>query len=464
MKKLINFVFAICILINGAIANNLQISNLSFNDVNNTISCDVQWDNSWHDASGNFHDAIWIFFKFRTPGAQWKHANIQFSGTPPVDLTVNTSSDKKGAFIRRSAEGLGNISSATYKFDVLSSLGANPNFKVFGIEMVYIPSSSFSIGGVSSTGFYLHDPNDNTAGVLINSEAEIPTTAFTVTGNNGYSEDIPGPFPKGYGSFYCMKYKISQIQYAEFLNTLNTTQQNQRVASNVSVSSFNLFVMCDNPVPLSRNGIYFAGISDDGNYRFGCDRNNNGIINEADDGMEVSCNYLSQEDYLAYLDWAALRPPTRLEVWKICRGPELPVNSEWAWGTSINNEINPADIINSGTSTEVSTTTVIGPRFQFYPLRTGIFATSTSNRYYAGATYYGVMDMTIGMLESCVDIKSDNLDYTGNLGDGELNTIGDSDEIDFVLRCHYGNESINKFNSYISLIRTYNTTGGRGVR
>ncbi|NNF34461.1 MAG: hypothetical protein HKN68_10155, partial [Saprospiraceae bacterium] len=136
MKNVIWLYLFICISTLGLKANDLQITNLSFSDVNNTITFDVQWDNSWHDATGNFHDAVWVFVKYRTPGSQWKHANILFSGTPPTGMSIVTPVDRKGAFIRRSTQGLGNVAAGTYKFNIINSLGVNPSFKVFGVEMV----------------------------------------------------------------------------------------------------------------------------------------------------------------------------------------------------------------------------------------------------------------------------------------------------------------------------------------
>ncbi|NNF35207.1 MAG: hypothetical protein HKN68_13935, partial [Saprospiraceae bacterium] len=327
-----------------------------------------------------------------------------------------------------------------------------------------IPTGSFYIGGPSGTNRYLHDPNDVNAGILIQSEAAIPASSFTVTGTLSYDDDIPASYPKGYNSFYCMKYKISQRQYVEFLNTLNTTQQNERVESVLSQSIINRFVMCDNFAPQGRNGIYFVGTSDEGNYLFGCDLNNNGVINQVDDGQEISCNYLNREDYLAYLDWSALRVPTRLEIWKICRGPEMVIDSEMAWGSNIVNEININDVTNLDTSSEMLPTPVNGPMYEDAPLRTGIFANSSSNRFNSGATYYGVMDMTIGMLEYCTGLRGDDLNYIGNLGDGELTVIGESNEIDFLLSQIYGQSNINVLDGVLVVSRADFTTGGRGVR
>jgi len=88
--------------------------------------------------------------------------------------------------------------------------------KVFAIEMVYIPQGSFYIGSgaasFESNSFYKY-PNTTDA-YQISSEAAI--TVGTGTGNLYYNSGggdqvgpIPANFPKGFNSFYCMKYEIN---------------------------------------------------------------------------------------------------------------------------------------------------------------------------------------------------------------------------------------------------------------
>ena len=61
------------------------------------------------------------------------------------------------------------------------------------------------------------------------------------------------------------------------------------------------------------------------------------------------------------------------------------------------------------------------------PMRAGSFATSGSARVAAGATYYGVMEMSGNLWERCVTIgNSDGRSYTGSHGDGVLDSTGNA--------------------------------------
>ena len=113
----------------------------------------------------------------------------------------------------------------------------------------------------------------------------------------------------GYDAFYCMKYAITQSQYVDFLNCLPRTQQENRVVADITGTSVtNVFVMCDNTVPTGGNVIRCDANIGTGNITLYCDRNNNSIPNESDDRMSRACNCLRVIDWMAYLDWAGLRP------------------------------------------------------------------------------------------------------------------------------------------------------------
>src|SRR5262249_10316729 len=121
---------------------------------------------------------------------------------------------------------------------------------------------------------------------------------------------LTSAFPKGYNAFYIMKYEISQGQYADFLNATNSLVQSVHwLNSNGS----------------SRNTIVNTGTPPQ---QYSSSR------------PDRACNYLSWADYTAFLDWAALRPPTELEFEKACRGTNIAVTNEYAWGSTTYTDAN----------------------------------------------------------------------------------------------------------------------------
>ena len=284
--------------------------------------------------------------------------------------------------------------------------------------MVYITQGAFYVGsGGNEYGhFYAYGSNSP---YHITSEDAI--TIGTQNGNlyyqsSAYAGDISGPipasFPKGYNAFYCMKYEITQEQYSDFLNTLTSTQQTTRFAN--YFNSYRHFIKLV-------NGVY------------GCDANNNGILNEAADGQNIACNVLDWTDGIAYSDWSGMRPMTELEFEKICRGSATPVANEYAWGnTSITSAgTSNSNITNSGQDNEGSN--VNGANCNYYdndcipgPLRVGCFNGST--RQSCGASYYGVMEMSGNLFERCVTVgNSTGRAFTGTVGDGILDESGNAD-------------------------------------
>ncbi|MFN4122601.1 MAG: hypothetical protein ACK4GL_04770, partial [Flavobacteriales bacterium] len=132
-------------------------------------------------------------------------------------------------------------------------------------------------------------------------------------------------------------------------------------------------------------------------------------------------NNINWQDAIAFADWAGLRPMSEFEYEKICRGhdvtygPIYPIRNEFAWGnTSINNIpanglVAAADnSISEGLTTpatnqanchssnvNLNSSAVSGN--QQGPVRCGIFAAknfTTEQRRQAGASFYGVMEMT----------------------------------------------------------------------
>jgi formylglycine-generating enzyme required for sulfatase activity len=299
--------------------------------------------------------------------------------------------------------------------------------KVLGLVMVYIPEGSFNAGDNGSSNAALTKGSNDNRPWFITSEDAIEVTD---TASDGYyyissrdiwtdrwnaSEDVtgakftlPADFPKGYRPIYCMKYELTQQQYVDFLNTLNSTQALNRY----DTANFNHFgyTISEN------NGVYSTTHPD------------------------RACGFISPADGYAYADWAGLRPMTELEFEKICRGSGNPaIDLEFAWGTTYSKNA----VLARGTETDREYVTnaransyYLEEDFQAqFPLNAGIFAGPGKSRELSGAAYYGVMEMSTNLSELCVTIgNSYGRAFTYRNGNGQLAPDGFNDESFWPLR------------------------------
>ena len=467
-------------------ASNIQVSNIYQNNIdanNHRISFDIQWDDSWRKDSEepNNYDGVWIFIKYRdclekasgTPG-DYNHCWI---GTSNTDHTINAAT-VDGAPVSMVVEvGLTNISGTdrgmgiflyqpagdrvgSVVIDSLSILWSSGDhspaentltnsydIQVVSIEMVNIPTEGFYLGdGRSAT--YFRNPTNNDRPVYVNSNS-MDFLAETggledLTPNSGGSANISNSFPNGYDSFWAMKYEISQEQYMQFLNTLSRSNQNYRIATNITPATSNVsnvYVMSNNASRQYRNAIVCEPIIPVGGepIDFKMDYNGNRVYNEADDGASIACNYLSAHDIMAYLDWAALRPLTEFEFEKIGRGPYIGsygYTYQKAWGTATITEV--TGISNPGTATETSSNT--GEGICVYndnasvggPMRCGFASNaSTTDRYSCGASFYGIFELSGNVREPYMgfwDNANSDDNFGGESGDGLLNATGDANQ------------------------------------
>ncbi|MGK4567111.1 hypothetical protein [Flavobacterium sp. 3HN19-14] len=145
------FVFAV-----NANANNVQISGTTV--VGNQITFDITWDNSWfaNVAPANY-DAVWVFIKYQDCNTRlWAHAGLSTSSgdhSTSSPLVVDAVADGKGVFIHRSALGGGTVPVTSVTLTMTIPAGTY-NFKVFGIEMVNIPQSSFELGDATAASTF----------------------------------------------------------------------------------------------------------------------------------------------------------------------------------------------------------------------------------------------------------------------------------------------------------------------
>ena len=510
----------------AVLANNIQVSNTrfsAFDSINQTVkvNCTVSWDNSWRN--GTNYDAAWIFVKYRENKGVWKHATL--SNNPahhvvPNNAEVVCPADGKGVFLQQNA----NASNGTVSFNVeLSwnyaldgiSNSSGLDVQVYGLEMVYVPQGSFTIGnGTTAAGNSFQRGGISTQSYLISSEAGIavddqvasqavldagyPNTLWAAgfSGNviGDAFDTIPSTFPKGFKAFYCMKYELTQKAYVDFLNTLSYAQQEARTVTAPSSSAGTGALSSTNA---SRNGIdiMIPGINPTKPAVYANNLTSDGLYNQSNDGEYIACNFLSWADLAAYLDWSALRPMTEFEFEKACRGNVAPVGLEYAWGSTvltnavytanggllnsggINEEIRTQNYLNNLGNAAISTTFPTGP------LRVGIFASHVNNnnsRTLTGATFYGIMEMSGNIHERCVTIFNRPIgrQFIGTHGDGLLNNTGDANPSTWPgtdgagIGLRGGAFSNNSSSSRIAsraLIGTSSATrannfGGRGVR
>lgn len=474
-------------------ANNVNVNTITLTGQNSTnhyidAQFNLTWENSWRSSSApNNWDAVWLFVKYKksTGDTNWYHSYLSTNAgdhsvtnnngvIPAFSVGTTDISDTArgmGVFAYRNADGTGSINWQDVK--LRWNYGENGltesdtvTVKVCAIEMVYVPQGSFYVGsgGSESGAFYKYPTITNT--YQITGEGAI--TVGTATNNlyyqntSGSSGDqlgpIPATFPKGYAAFYCMKYEISQQQYVDFLNTLTTTQANNR---------------------------YTTGAT--GTCRYGISRSG-GVYSTTN--PYVACNLLSWSDLAAYFDWSGLRPMTELEFEKACRGTVAPVANEYAWGTT-NVATNAYTLSNGGLTNEGIATnysTTVGNMLYSLtrgtiggPVRVGIFAGNVNNtgRITAGATYYGIMEMSGNLMEHPVTVGNpEGRLFTGTHGNGLLDASGNSDVSSWpgtnALGSGFrgGRWNIAASDSYVSQriyaaattpYRDY-TYGGRGVR
>jgi formylglycine-generating enzyme required for sulfatase activity len=452
------------------ISNNIAITNTTLVGQNTGskftyVQFDVSWENSWrYNAGPTNWDAAWIFVKYQVFGQQWKHATIStlasdhsVTNDNGVPATINPTSDGKGVFAYRSnaitngTVGNVNWTGVTLKWnygtDNISDT-AQVTIKVFGIEMVNIPSGPFFIGDgtVGANQFrdgigYPFEIKGEGGLTFQNTSSSSTTQPSDPLRTSGYS--LSSGFPKGYQEFYLMKYEITQFQYMEFFNTLpnNTILKN---AKNIGLAGS------------ARNMLSWSGLANDG------------MVLTSGTG-DRACSNLGWVEFCAYADWAAMRPMSELEYEKASRGcdntstpvPVFPVQNEYAWGTTTINGIINANsgtyITNNNTSNEIINGPCQGYNALYCrssctgPVRVGIFAAQQCNsnqRENSGASYYGVMELSGNVAEIVVgtyDVCSGNGSPFSRTthGDGELSPNGHANVTNWLSNNCVGGSDLN---------------------
>jgi hypothetical protein len=354
------------------------------------------------------------------------------------------------------------------------------DLKVLAIHMVYVPKCAFWAGDGAT-----NSPQPHFWGATVNSVAQFSAgrtmDPFRVEGegaiklggestkNLGSRESfemarpedftgsktrtLPAAFPKGYEAFYCMKYEITQGEYVAFLNTLDSARQKKMIGGNPNAKAgTKVLGAARTAIKIAAPGREYP--LEEVSTRDGVSRlfrKDAAPATYETDSPYVPCCGLGMGENGAYLAWAGLRPMTELEYEKACRGPLKPVPNEYAWGTDqiagTNTTEPPRDgykLHNAGRPDEnvtwvgengpsetrgnaVWNGTVLQGRGSYPahhiggPLRVGIFATPESDRVRAGASYWGIMELSGNLMESTVAVgKLPGRRFKGTHGDGTL--------------------------------------------
>ncbi|HTO16265.1 MAG TPA: hypothetical protein VLZ83_10855 [Edaphocola sp.] len=465
MKKTILFFAFLFIGVSTSIANNVQLSNVSISNAGSgqiTVEFDLSWDNSWRVNVGPAnYDGVWVFFKYKLNNGKWTHLNLtgNNNSTPSgFSIFQNSGVNKVGAMIYRDASNLGsgNVSATNISLGVINNLPYDIDIRAFAIEMVYVPEPPIGRpvfgdgdGTTESTNALHYSNNYSTSNSNLpiycdaNSfdDSKLTNDGIYVDKNDTIQTLNPisalTAFPT-MKALWCMKYEVSQAQYRDFLNTLDSLQQSKRMDA----------------APNSAIGTKLFGITPVRNYLeiaipatstsaavIGCDANNNNIFDQSGDGEWVACNFLNWADMAAYLDWSGLAPMSEIQFERMCRGNSSAganpsVLGEFAWGDTTIMKV-PYILTNSGTEAEkVSNASTIAGNAVYgltatsanALLRSGVFATATSNRVTSGATYYGIMEMSGSVYEYCISIGQNagrSCKYVPN-GDGVLSANGNA--------------------------------------
>ncbi|MDR0982466.1 MAG: SUMF1/EgtB/PvdO family nonheme iron enzyme [Culturomica sp.] len=412
------------------------------------ISFSLSWDHAWRD---DFNwDAVWVFGKWSKDVTDtWHHLKLSPTGNiMPSGFTYDVgkidANTAGGIFIMRAKDSHGNVNNQTFTIKALRSnignitqedINENDVFiSLSAVEMVYIPYGGYYLGDGATANRL---GSNNGSMIAVNSEDALSVYPVT-SGNVGSGKSLPATYPKGYKGFYCMKHEVSQDQYVGFLNSLTRAQQKARIGNNLDELKAGEYVFGDKSRPSYRNGICVLSNSAGQPAIFGCNLNPAEPYFGDDDGRCIACNYLTPADMLAYCDWACLRPMSELEYEKACRKPypQAALGGEFVWNSAsgVNGLSGAGSLLNAGRVNEQPSSAAINVNYNngsFGPVRSAAFGTSNSTQAQAGATFWGLMEMSGNVAELCYSVDANSYFNTSDIynshGNGEINTSGVSD-------------------------------------
>jgi len=316
--------------------------------------------------------------------------------------------------------------------------GDKIEIRICALQMVYVPQGAFWVGdGTTNSVAGQFSAGGTTEPFRIESEHGVvlggPDKESLGNRNRFNCADdfsgakmrwLPPRFPKGFDAFYCMKHEITEGQMVDFLNTTPNP------------ADFGALIGA------GKNGLAIAFAGPPVEYKT--------------DTPYQPCSGLEWSEGTAYAAWAGLRPMTELEFEKACRGPLKPVSDEYAWGTAAiagsNSKEGPRDgyaLRNAGMPDETVVWegangpdatrgnaawigNIVGQEYGQWgsgyavsdisrPLRVGIFLTPDSGRVAAGASYWGITELSGNLCEYAVTVGNTmGRRFAGVHGDGSL--------------------------------------------
>ncbi len=360
----------------------------------------LSWKNAWHNERN--YDAIWLFGKLKSkdgpsrhlPFLQTGHRVVNVFGEPDPNLIFAVAPDGVGLHIFPSQPFRGDIN-VTLKIAVAPESFAgtdtrNSSFDIFGVEMVEIPSDGYFLGSpdpVNRDHGQFYNPKKHQSNGLVRVESEQQEIEISPEGDlyfevkEGYEGEpkgrIPSTYPKGFDSFYIMKYELTEGQYVDFLNNLSDEQQQSRRIDREDDYSGSIVVVDDEFITRS---------------------------------PDRPCPFVGWDDAMAYADWAGLRPMTELEYTKAARGPAMPTGPDFPWGLAGKEHIQRLPdhagnlIMRNGWKESLM---------------------SDDHKKYFGASHYWVMDLAGSLWERVITVGHEKgRSYKGTHGDGILTGDG----------------------------------------
>ncbi len=408
MKKALLFIalFAMALSLS---ANNIKVEDVKYNKTTKKVSFKISWENAWRQTA-DFHDAAWVFAKYRTVNQpRWQHALIKKNSTATsgvLETKEPVPFDELGFYVRFNTDSIGNVLPTEVSFEVTNVVGLFPDFKVFAIEMVYVPQGSFYVGApvtnkeddlIEDLVLYQNAPSNSQfptyQPIQITSESEIKNGfyVYSYLSNKG----IPAGFPKGYDAFYCMKHEVSNEQLVAYFNSINT-----------DINILNRLGCFGNPFRYHNTTTYQDTVDIIGT------NTANGLEFTCEAGYENHPAVMTPYTLARYLGWAGLSLMTELQYVKACRGPLYPVENETAAGINVLSSTNLL-YLNDTVFTNLKTPNERLKRHYSAPntfklRRCGFAADSTTNRITSNASFYGILNMTDNAYEITVSISDTN--------------------------------------------------------
>ena len=420
MKKILLSISVVLISL-ISMANNITVTAATLSGQNvvahtEIINFSVAWENSWRTSiNESNYDGAWIFVKYRrlTGTADWRHCTLNIAGSVVgAGGTMTVQNDLKGAFINRTADGIGNVSYAANQ--LVWNYGADGvadnetvEIRVFGLEMVYIPTGAFQLGSGGTEPFAFKTGATAAPYSVTAAPITFGTTGtnLNTNGNGPATGTLQAAYPTGFNAFWIMKYEATQQQYVDFLNHLDLARA----------------------TPNNSPGI-FTGVHP----------------NLVAPQPERAIGNIYSQRLAALADWSGMRPYTEMEFEKICRGANIPpLPNEYVWGsttiTPLVSVLNTG-LVNETVNTPAGANTNILNSYSILT-RAGIFARAAgSTRELSGSSYYGVMNMADNAIEICINaINATGLAFDGSInGDGNLNATGNTDITNWTNSLSYG--------------------------